>query len=68
MLIAPHADAVTSSAAIKTSTFGVSKNPQKLVQVVVRSLYSNPTLATLVELGQNSHDEHKRCGKENIPF
>lgn len=69
MIIAPHADPVAHNLSkAKMATFNVAKNPQKLIQVVVRSLYSNPTLATLVELGQNCHDEHLRCGKSDVPF
>ena len=41
---------------------------KKFLHIAVRNLYSNPVLASVVEVSQNAHDEHVRKGIEDKPF
>jgi hypothetical protein len=41
---------------------------KKFLHIAVRNLYSNPVLASVVEVSQNAHDEHVRRGIEKKPF
>lgn len=49
--------------------FSVSADKaKKFLHIAVRNLYSNPVLASIVEVSQNAHDEHVRRGIEKKPF
>lgn len=41
---------------------------KKFLHIAVRNLYSNPVLASIVEVSQNAHDEHVRRGIKDTPF
>jgi len=49
--------------------FSVSADKaKKFLHIAVRNLYSNPVLASIVEVSQNANDEHVRRGIKSKPF
>jgi len=51
------------------ASFSVSADKaKKFLHIAVRNLYSNPVLASVVEVSQNAHDEHVRRGIEDKQF
>lgn len=69
MIIDSLGQAAKTNLKSERAEFSVSADKaKKFLHIAVRNLYSNPVLASVVEVSQNAHDEHVRRGIKHKPF
>lgn len=67
MLLKTQQESIRSSDVLDSTKFTVHSSP-KLLQLLVKDLYSNPIRAFIRELSTNAYESHQMAGCEDRPF
>lgn len=69
MIPATNLRTVTSAGVTDTTSFGISTEDSAHIMTILRdTLYSDKVLAVLREYSANAWDEHRQCGKGDVPI